>query len=637
MDFFTRQDQARRKTKWLVVYFALAVIGIVATVYLLIALIFLKPDLESLGALGFFGRLWNPALFFGVAFATLSVIFAGSLFKMAELRQGGSAVAESLGGQPLDVNSRDLEEKKVLHVVEEMAIASGIPVPQIYLLPQEPGINAFAAGYSSSDAAIGVTSGCAKFLTRDELQGVIAHEFSHILNGDMRLNLRLIGLVNGILCLALIGRILLRTRGRRNPLPLVGLGLIVVGFSGVFFGRLIKSAVSRQREFLADAAAVQFTRNPEGLAGALKKIGGLARGSQLETPRAEEASHLFFGNALKSSWFNLMSTHPPLEERIRALDPNFDGVFPAVQFERPVAEAGTPAQAYQKKRVPVPRVPAVLGAGLLDDAQSRIRPADVLLQIGSPTSGHIDYAGQLKSELPETLVAAARQPVGACAIIYGLLLSADEPARGIQLQQLSAHCHPATFQETARLYPAINSLQLQVKLPLIDLALPALRRFSADQYDEFTTNLQLLIESDRRIQLFEYMIQKIVMRHLEPHYRPIKKPVIQYYALLPLENQVVVLLSALAYTGQDSQEKITAAFACGAAQLNLSAKEVCPLPYADCDLPQIDSALNRLSEAAPQIKKDILNACAHTVASDGVIETQEAELLRAIADTLDCP
>src|SRR5262249_2273093 len=192
--------------------------------------------------------------------------------------------------------------RKLLNVVEEMSIASGVPMPEVYLMPDEKGINAFAAGTAPDNAVIGVTEGCVRHLKRDELQGVIGHEFSHILNGDMRLNMRLIGVVFGLLCIMLVGRVMLdafirggspRSSSARNanppPIFLLAIGLIVIGWPGAFFGRLIQAAVSRQREFLADASAVQFTRNPLGLAGALKKIGGLAYGSRLDSAHAAEA------------------------------------------------------------------------------------------------------------------------------------------------------------------------------------------------------------------------------------------------------------------------------------------------------------------------------------------------------------
>src|ERR1022692_718183 len=331
MDFFERQDQARRNTKLLVVYFVLGVAMLILAVYAATLAIFTgvasrhhhRYD-EQVQMV-----LWNPQLFLGAAVGTLAVIALGSGFKTLELAQGGSTVATMLGGRLVDPTTANPDERKLRNVVEEMALAAGGPVPQIYLLPDEHGINAFAAGHSTSDAVVAVTAGAVKLLSRDELQGVIGHEFSHILNGDMRLNLRLMGVIFGILCLAVIGRVLLYTRSSnskdKNPLPLLGLALLVIGWIGVFFGRLIQAAVSRQREFLADASSVQFTRNPAGLSGALQKIGGV--GSLIESPHAGEANHIFFSDGLGKPFFQMMDTHPPLAERIRAIDPSWDGKF----------------------------------------------------------------------------------------------------------------------------------------------------------------------------------------------------------------------------------------------------------------------------------------------------------------------
>ena len=357
MDFFERQDKARRKTKLLVFYFIVAICLLILSGYAAVLAIFGRGGVsDSMGESSF--TLWQPDLFLWSTLGTLSVILIGSVSKTLQLSKGGSAVAEMLDGRLINSNATEADERKLLNVVEEMSIASGIPVPQVYLLEDEAGINAFAAGHSTSDAAIGVTRGAMQLLSRDQLQGVIGHEFSHVLNGDMRLNLRLMGLIFGILCLTVVGRVLLRTRGKKNPLPLLGLALIVIGGIGVLFGRLIQAAVSRQREFLADAASVQFTRNPDGLAGALKKIGGLSSGSKLESPHAQEASHLFFANGLRSSVSGLMATHPPLEERIRALDPAFDGEFPTVTPE--IAEP--PINQFQQLTSQPPPIPPRTGS-----------------------------------------------------------------------------------------------------------------------------------------------------------------------------------------------------------------------------------------------------------------------------------
>ena len=644
MDFFERQDQARRNTKLLVVYFILGVAMLIVAVYAAALGIF--TGLSSRHHTGYGEEvqlvLWNPQLFLGAAVGTLAVIAMGSGFKTLELSQGGSTVATMLGGRLVAPTTSDPDERKLRNVVEEMAIAAGVPVPQIYLLPGEQGINAFAAGHSTSDAVVAVTAGAVRMLTRDELQGVIGHEFSHILNGDMRLNLRLMGIIFGILCLAVIGRVLLYTRSRsskdKNPLPLLGLALIVIGWVGVLFGRLIQAAVSRQREFLADASAVQFTRNPAGLAGALKKIGGLDLGSKLQAAHAEEASHMFFGNGMGESFFHLMDTHPPLAERIRAIDPGFDGSFPPVRIaaeERPAPRVA-PAQRAPLP-FPFPGLPRGQG-GLAGLAPPIIASQTVMANTGNPTPAHLRYAEGLRVSIPASLQTAAQEGLGASTVIYALLLSDDEAVRRKQLDELASAASPAVCQETLRVLPDVQAVATHAKLPLVDLALPGLRHMSPTQFQQFRTAVQKLVESDGEIDLFEYVIQKVVLRHLEPYFTQARKPAIQYYALKPLAPDCAILLSALAHLGHDEPGQIQFAFQQGAQLLSYAARvELWLLPEAECELAQVDEALNRLDQAVPQIKKNVLNACAQTVAADGVIQELEAELLRAIADTLDCP
>jgi Zn-dependent protease with chaperone function len=638
VDFFERQDKARRNTKLLVFYFLVAVALLIVAVYAAVALIFTFTE-ESFS--------WaQPGLFFGSATATLAVISIGSIGKTMSLSSGGRAVAELLDGRLVNPNSIDLHERKLLNIVEEMAIASGVPVPQVYVMDNETSINAFAAGHSASDAAISVTRGCMTMLSRDELQGVIAHEFSHLLNGDMRLNLRLMGLIFGILCLTVIGRVLLHTRGRKNPLPLLGLALIVIGWVGVLFGRLIQAAVSRQREFLADASAVQFTRNPGGLAGALKKIGGLSEGSKLESPRAEEASHLFFANGLRSSVFGF-ATHPPLAERIRALDPTFDGKFPTVVPEAVDSAGIPPPPPPGAKPPPLPSVlppplpqaqPPPLPIAMAGLAPAVIAQQAIVADIGQPTTEHLRYAAELQQSLPDSLRTSAHDPLGASALVCAFLLDPDPAAREKQLEELGRATSEATRQETLRVWPEVQSLPPQARMPLVDMALPALRSLSPPQFEQFRAAVKALVASDSKIDLFEYMLQKVVMRHLETRFFPTGRSVTQFYDLRPLAHDAGVLLSATAYAGHDDPAQASAAFAQGAEILNRIARLEIPwLPPDQCELSHLDPALERFSQAVPQIKKNVLNACAQTVAADGVIQPREAELLRAVADALDCP
>jgi Zn-dependent protease with chaperone function len=656
VDFFERQDKARRHTTLLVVYFVVAVALLIGAVYLVVALIFGGMELKD--AADETTVSWSHAkMFLATAGATLGVISAGSFFKTLSLARGGRAVAELMDGRLVNPNSTDAHERKLLNVVEEMAIASGVPVPQVYVMDGEASINAFAAGHSASDAAISVTHGAMTMLSRDELQGVIAHEFSHLLNGDMKLNLRLMGLIFGILCLTVIGRILIRARGKNAwPFLLLGLALIIIGWVGVLFGRLIQAAVSRQREFLADASAVQFTRNPSGLAGALKKIGGIAEGSELQSHRAEEVSHFFFANGLKSELFGF-ATHPPLIERIRALDPSFDGNFPSVVLpDTPVAAVPPPLPGVSplvqppppppSSRPPPPPLPTAKPPPLptivrpppLPVAPATVAQQTIIADIGQPRTAHLQYAVDLHQAVPASIQTAAHDPLGAHALVCAFLLADDATIRAKQLEDLGRATSEGVRQETIRIWPALQGIPAHARIPLVDLALPALRRLSPAQFEQFRNAVNALIAGDNETDLFEFMLQKIVMRHLDTRFYPERRPVPQFYDLRPLVRDAGILLSATAYAGADDATRAQTAFAKGAESLGRIARAEVPwLPPTECDLTHLDAALDRFAQSVPQIKKNVLSACAETVAFDSLIQPREAEILRAIADALDCP
>jgi Zn-dependent protease with chaperone function len=649
MDFFQQQDRARKKTKLLVFYFAIAVAALIVAVYFASLVIFSGVQSQQHHHFGDQPQfeLWNPQLFLGVALGVLAVVLIGSTYKTLALAQGGSVVSEMMGGRPIAPNSNDPDERKLLNVVEEMAIASGVPVPQVYVMDEEDGINAFAAGHKPGDATITVTRGCMKILSRDELQGVIGHEFSHILNGDMRMNLRLMGIIFGILCLAILGRILLQTargggRGRgQNPLPILGLVLLIVGYIGVFFGRLIQAAISRQREFLADASSVQFTRNPGGITGALKKIGGLGEtGSRLGHAHSEELSHMFFGNGVSEPFIGLLETHPPLVERIRIFDPGFDGQFPPVRYDgrgQPPEKVSTP------RRQQMPNIfGGVLGGAILTSGDGMkppvIRSHSVLPNLGKPTPLHLEYAEQMRDSLPDSVKAAAREPLDAVALIYAMLLSNNETERATQLAGLAQRADPAITQKTAALFPDVSKAAAHAHLPMVNLALGTLRHLTAEQFNQFSQTLEWLIGSDGKIELFEFVLQKIILHHLAPQFGQAPRTTVQYYSIKPLAPDCAVLISALANVSSSDAGEIQKAFEAGAPYLRAPDDGgLNLLPRDQCGVDQIDAALNRLAQAAPLIKKNLLEACVHTVGADGVILEAEAELLRAIADTLDCP
>ena len=626
VDFFGQQERARKHTGKLVFYFVVSVGTTICLVYLVLAVAFLRGDKNP----DVVERLWNSQLFMWASAGTLAIVFLGSLMKIIELSAGGKAVAEMLGGRLLDQSTTDPNERQLLNIIEEMAIASGVPVPDTYLMDHEDGINAFAAGNSINDAVIGVTRGCMMRLNRDELQGVMAHEYSHILNGDMKLNLRLTGWIHGLLCIAIIGRILLHFGGSSrssnrdgkggNPLPLVGLALMVVGGIGMLFAKLIKAAVSRQREFLADASAVQFTRNPGGIGGALKKIGGLY--SKLESPKAEEASHLFFGNGLGASFIQAFATHPPLEERIKRIDPNFKGAFVESSPSTSDMESQL-VSAFANAEAPVP------------ESSKPVATNRVMEQIGQLDTQHLNYAQGLVAGLPATIVQAVHEPFGAVALSYVLLLSPDDETRNRQLGILETHENLAILAEVRLLESSVRELHARTRIPLVEMALPALRQLSHNQYVTFTNTIQALSEADRQIDLFEFSLEKILYRHLSPTFNGEIKSAVSYSTVDAVLNEVNVLVSALAHLSHSDVEEIRKSYEAGMRTLGLP--QLAQLDANQCGLTQIDTAMDRIAGADDRVKQKVVSACSETVTADGEIRVEEAELLRAICATLDIP
>ena len=560
---------------------------------------------------------------------TLAIIGLGSLWKTAQLRGGGPTVALSLGGRPAQPE-RDPREQQLVNVVEEMSIASGVPMPQVYVLDREDGINAFAAGLGQQDAVVAVTNGALHRFTRDELQAVIGHEFSHILNGDMRINLRLMGLIHGILVIALTGRLVMRmaaSSGRNRssndkgggalPVLLGGLGLLVVGSIGYFFGQMIKAAISRQREFLADAAAVQFTRNPQGMADALKRLGAGSARAFVGHPRTSEASHLFFGTATAAPFASLLATHPPLPERIRAIEPTWDGMWPAA------SETPVPTTGY--------RTAAPL-AGLAGNT-GHIAADRITARVGTVSPDQVDFGAAMVEAIPEAVHNAAHDPFSARAVVIALLLGPDRVKALPLMDLLERSGDQALVREVRRLHPLIAKLDAQARLPLLEISCPALQQLTASQRPAFLTLLTHLAKADGNISPAEYCLTRLVLAHLAPPASG--KAVVS--ALPPLMGPISVLLSALVRFGHPQPQEQRAALAAGAARLVPHGETLPLLAVSDCGPEALDAALQRLVQASPGLKRRILDACAWTVAADGMIQPAEAELLRVVSMMLGCP
>lgn len=627
MNFFERQAAARRNSSRLVLLFVLAVAGIVLAVDLAAWLVFAGGE-SSAGEVG--------AMLVFCSALTLAIIGLGSLYRVATLRGGGESVALQMGGVAVPEQSNDFNLRRLRNVVEEIAIASGVPMPKLYVLEHEASINAFAAGYSPSDAAVAVTRGALDRLNRDELQGVIAHEFSHILNGDMRLNIRLIGVLFGILMLAIIGRKVLELgRGRdKNAGAILVAALIamIVGYIGLFFGRLIKAGVSRSRERLADASAVQFTRQTAGLAGALKKIGGLEEGSKLRhRADAEEISHMLFGDGVGlTSWF---ATHPPLIERIAALEPGFDGEQLARlrQQWRAVAPIGLEEDAYLglAERGTPPPLP---GTGM----KQAVTPAAVAAQVAHPGADDYRRADTIAASIPDDLRALAAQREAVVAVLLALLIDAQPGVADKQACEIAARLGKSIALEVRTLHQQhIAQLHPALRLPLASLAFPVLRLRPRPELDVFLDTVNAIVYADGSVSLFEYCLARLLTVHVRESLDPSRYARYGRRKISDVRREVGTLLTVVAQSGHAEADSARKAYLAGM-------HRVVPdqaLPYSPhgSGVLALDDVWVPLDALEPLAKEVLVEAITATISHDGRIGVAEAELLRTICSTLHCP
>lgn len=633
MNFFEHQEKARKRTRWLVFAFVLAVIAIIVAVDLALVAAF---GLGAGGSLAADPSYWdallsNYPLLAGGAVVTLAVIGFSSLYRIASLSGGGGVVARGLGGVSVDADTRDPLRRRLRNVVEEMALASGVPVPEIYVLEEEDGINAFAAGYAPSDAAVAVTRGALERLSRGELQGVIAHEFSHVLNGDMRLNIRLMGALFGILVLALAGRRVLTSvrfsssgkKGSGGGVALVALALMVVGYVGLFFGRWIKAAVSRQREYLADASAVQFTRHPEGLAGALKKIAVHQRGTLMNAD-TEEVAHMLFGQGFSSRFF---ATHPPLLDRIRRIEPAFD---PA-ELEKLAAEKAPPrpiqTESSAAEGEPAAARSATSGAGF--DIER------LIADIGRPGWEQVLAAAALAAALPSDLKAAARSAEWAPEALLRVLLDDDPKIRDRQLLAIARHLGGDSETQVRFLLGSAPRIAQDQRLPLLEVAFPALKRRPQAYLTRFVETLDEVMRADGRVDVFEYLLAKVVGIHLRDAANPPHAAATGRLALKDAARQVAVLLGVLATHGHADVEGAEKAYRRGVKAAGIEDAPDYQLPNEWHKL--LDDALDVLDRLRPADKERLVRALLETVLADESVAMAELELLRALCAALHVP
>ncbi|EGR2844290.1 M48 family metallopeptidase [Vibrio parahaemolyticus] len=609
MDFFHHQDTARQRTGLLVMLFTLAVLaitGLVSVISIGIYFYFTGEPFTTQSIISY-----CLLSFVGV----LLVVSISSFIRLSELNaNGGRGVAESIGGKLISTDTSNAKHRQLLNVVEEMSIASGIPVPPVYVMAEEHGINAFAAGMSIDDAVIGVTQGALDAFSRDELQGVIAHEFSHILNGDMRLNTRLIGALFGITCIAHFGHLILdnsnstrhvsRSSSDSNKgfavIILIAIVCLVLGWLGTLFGNMIKAAISRQREFLADASAVQFTRNDQGIAGALKKIGSNVQGSTLNTKASDEMSHMMFGQSKLSGFSSLFATHPPLDERIRRIEPNWDGIY--------AQHSHAQSTAFDNEQV------SGFAVGGGSPASQSASPSEQLSETGQ----------QLISQLPPELVDIAREPYSARFIAFALIFDGSD----IQREMIKSYV-PLASQST--LLPWLDyDLPLHLRFPLLELALPALKSLSEAQKISLCKVLRELSETDNQYSLAEWCVINLLEKQLLASFGFIK----QHKTLKQLEESVFWLLRELAWVSHSQADKAQRAYHCALAHLGFPEVKLEP---ANSNWHLSRAALELLLQLKPKDRRIFVKACRLAIESDGEITVAEGELYRVIACFLEVP
>ena len=596
MDFFESQERAKRNTSRLVAMFVAALLATMASVHVLLTLLFAKGNFADVRMLG---------ISLG---SVLLVVVIGMAVKFAQMSHGGRAVAEAMGGVQVDPGSSDPAERRILNVVEEMAIASGVRVPPVFLI-DEPSINAFAAGNSQDDAVIGVTRGCIEQLSRDELQGVMAHEFSHIFHRDTRLNMQLVAWLGGIFAISLVGRIIMRSAlsagssREKNDGKMVALALggavFLIGIVGYFFGRIIQSAVSRQREYLADASAVQYTRNPDGIAGALEKIAHGA-GSRIAAPAAAEFSHFFFANGMSS----LFSTHPPIEERIAR-----------IRGARMVS-AGVGSAA--RIEAASPPIHGMVPAAALHAARAGM---------GSVNAAGLSLAGELVSDAPAAVLDAARNPFSARAVVCLMLLSKDPAERARQLSAIASV--DRKLAEATSSLADVAEIAPRERMPILEVCAAALSMLSPSQYSQFRTALAQLIAVDGQVDRVEWMV-RILLRHAVEG-RGSAPSGLGKATMLDLARVV----SVLAWSGATDESGVLRAWS--AARTAEPALPESPNAVSVCTLDALDGALRAFAGATPGLKRRLVDACVACVAADGQTTVEEAEILRAVCASIGAP
>lgn len=646
MDFFGYQAQARRKSFWLIIGVLAAALVVIIAINVVVLLFVGWQQVGSSVAYGSsqgFLNLFTPeflshhsnTLLISSA-VTAGVMGVSSAGKIMSLRDGGGQVARQLGGDLVSAGHPDPLRRRLYNVVEEISIASGVPVPEVYVLEEEAGINAFAAGYTQSDAAVAVTRGALETFDRAELQGVIAHEFSHILNGDTRINIRLMGVIFGILVLSIIGRKLLMSsnrnsyRSRNNKgvgiALIAGLGLMLIGYCGLFFARWLKALISRQREYLADASAVQFTRDSDGISSALKKIAVHSSKSYLKID-SEEVSHMLFGDGERPSFFSskLFATHPQLIDRIQRFEPRFK-VQHLAEFAKKLRLKEKHAQAKEAE--------AELKQQSKPKKHSGFDVNNMLEDIGHPSLEQILLAAALTESLPSVIEQAAHSPEWAPEVVLLSVLSSNKQIREQQLDIIGHEMGHWTDQKMSHLLNSAELLTVEHRLPLLEMAFPQIKHRPVVELETLLNTIQKMMIVDKNIDTFEYLLFKQFETQIQDKTRPDKVILHGNRSLSSQKHHAITLLSVLAMHGGNNISSAKLALNKGLLSLDWHEADI----QIEKDWPkQLDRALLKLNSLKASEKRNLVIALAKVILSDEKVTTQEHELLRAICASLHIP
>lgn len=631
MDFFQAQDRARSKTAGLVFFFL--VFSVLFACCLTFALSLIAPSLftspqayEDFRYRGIWLEqlnlmlerpYWYPLLsIFG---GTCFVIIVGTVYKALDLaRIGGRGLVERLGARQINSACQDDQERRLLNVIEEISLAAGIPVPAIYVLDRETGYNAFVAGSKPGDVAITVTRGALDQFSRDELQSVIAHEFSHIFNSDATLNMRCIGVIFGIQMIALLGReVLFRMRNVRGRnaggVFMFGLALFLIGSIGYVCGQIIRCAISRQREFLADAAAVQFTRNPTGLVQAFKKILGLDNGGRMESigANAHVLSHMFFVQGITSFFGSLFSTHPPLDERIRRIDARA-----VINLDKDHLK-GVSSQLPESVSAFTPAGP---------------RPS---ASIGKFDNQSITQASKFAGTVPGKLIEATRDPFSAVAIVLGILLSDDSDVRTRQLDRIGKSCFNSHLNDVNRYGRAILDRWMHWRLAAVHQCMPALQKLSPPQKKSFLDIVGLLMNEDNVLDLFEYAVLQILRQSLGDVETVRERFLATMQSRYGVEDVATILSAVIATNGRSYDENVP--LFKKALEMFFGLKPGSKITPPKPDLRTLDTALRKYANSSPRERKKLIDLCAKLTLADQNVTLTEWHALQAISAALGCP